>query len=58
MENYTVTQECCSCGERFKVMYYENGWYDYIGTPCECESDFVPTDGEPSICEWIEYLKH
>lgn len=57
MASLTVKQECCSCGERFTVRYYENGWYDFLDTPCECEDGFTPADGEPSISEWLESLK-
>lgn len=57
MNNLTVKQECNSCGERFTVRYYANGWYDYLDTPCECEDGFTPADGAPSFSEWLESLK-
>lgn len=56
MRSYIATQECCSCGERFKVKYYENGRYEYIEEPCECEGDFMPVGVEPSISEWLESI--
>ena len=51
-----VTQECNSCGARTTVRYRENGWYDFLNTPCECESTFSPVDGEPTINQWLESL--
>ena len=49
-----VIQECTCCNKRFPVKYFENGNYEYMSKPCECESDFKPIAGEPSISEWIK----
>lgn len=57
MRTYDAVQECHSCGKRFTIRYYENGCYDYLDTPCECEDAFTPVGGEPSISEWLESLK-
>lgn len=57
MKSKVVMQECTCCGQRFYVKYYENGTIEYTYKTCECESDFEPIDGEPSISEWIKTLK-
>lgn len=57
MKNKVVMQECICCGQRFPIRYYEDGTIEYIGETCNCESDFEPIDGEPSISEWMETLK-
>lgn len=49
-----VEQECNCCGTTFRVQYYANGSYIYIDEPCNCECDFSPVDGAPSISEWIK----
>ena len=49
-------QECTCCGKIFSVRYLENGNIEYTDEPCECESDFEPISGEPSISEWMETL--
>lgn len=49
-------QVCTKCGEHFPVRYLEDGTYDYIRSFCDCGSDFVPEDGQPSIDEWINSL--
>lgn len=60
MNNVTtaiVEQECNCCGTTFRVQYCENGSYGsyiYIDEPCNCECDFSPVDGAPSISEWIK----
>lgn len=49
-------QACTCCGKIFAVRYLENGNIEYMDEPCECESDFEPISGEPSINEWMETL--
>lgn len=56
MRGKVVMQECTQCGEHFPVRYLEDGTYDYIRSFCDCESDFVPIEGQPSISEWMESL--
>lgn len=56
MKSKIVMQECTCCGQKFPIKYYENGTYEYICETCECEGDFEPVDGEPSISEWLETL--
>lgn len=58
MRTYSATQECNSCGAHFAIEYCENGGYNYLDCPCECEDTFSPVDGEPSISEWIESIAH
>ena len=53
----TVEQICESCGKHFYLKYCSDGTYEYIGEVCDCESDFHPVEGEPSIPEWIDTLK-
>ncbi|MBQ6403317.1 MAG: hypothetical protein IJI27_05375 [Oscillospiraceae bacterium] len=52
-----VKQECDCCGKVFTVRYHSNGTYDYVDEPCDCEANFSPVDGEPSISQWLEALK-
>lgn len=56
MKSKIVMQACACCGEIFSVRYLENGNIEYMDEPCECESDFEPISGEPSISEWMETL--
>ena len=49
-------QVCMCCGKIFPVRYLENRNIEYMDEPCECESDFEPISGEPSISEWMETL--
>ena len=56
MKSKVVMQTCTCCGKIFPVEYFENGNIEYIGEPCECESDFEPISGEPSISEWLKTL--
>ena len=56
MRTYAVVQECHSCGAHFTIEYCENGGYDYLDYPCDCDSDFSPAYGEPSISEWLESI--
>ena len=51
-----VTMECSRCGDEFEVRYLRDGTYEYLRTPCECEADFHPLNGEPSISEWLASL--
>ena len=51
-----VTCECEKCGDVFGVLYMADGSYAYANEPCECEANFHPIDGEPSISEWLESL--
>lgn len=51
MKSKVVMQTCTCCGKIFPVEYFENGNIEYIGEPCECECDFEPISGEPSISE-------
>ena len=52
-----VEQVCEGCGSHFSLKYCADGTYEYIGDVCDCEADFHPVDGEPSMYEWIETLK-
>lgn len=51
-----VVCECEHCGCTFDVCYLADGSYEYASAPCECEAEFHPIDGEPSIGEWLESL--
>lgn len=57
MKSRVVMQECQQCGKLFPVRYFEDGTYEYAGETCECEAEFEPINGEPSISEWLENLK-
>jgi len=48
---------CSACGKIFVISYRVDGSYEYITEPCECETDFEPCDGYPSISEWLEKVK-
>ena len=52
MAETIVYQQCNKCGHMFGVKYSYRG-YEYVGEPCDCESDFHPVDG-PSYSEWLE----
>lgn len=54
---FLADMECCNCGDGFTVEYHADGTYDYV-TPgcCECEADFRPADGVPSISAWLATL--
>lgn len=56
MRSVIIEQECHSCGKHFPARYYENGSCRYSGA-CECESEFAPVDGQPSISEWLEKIE-
>lgn len=54
-------QVCTCCGKKFPA------WYSYdtekktveltYAKACECEAEFSPVGGAPSISEWTEYAK-
>ena len=50
-------QSCNACGCQFIIRVFEDGTYDYLTEPCECESEFSPCDGEISISQSVEALK-
>lgn len=54
---FEVEQECDSCGHKFTVNYRADGTYAYVNDPCDCEADFHPAEGLPSIREWLEALQ-
>ena len=56
VNNKRVTQECTCCGKRFDLMYWANGTYTYLDDPCDCEAEFEPADGQPSLREWLEQI--
>lgn len=58
MKTITVTQECCDCGCKFDIMYLQDGTYEYIDDCCDCEYPFFPVNGQPSISEWLESIRH
>lgn len=58
MKNIIVMQECTNCGKMFPLRYFEDGTFEYVSDTCDCEADFEPVNGKPSISEWLESLKH
>lgn len=55
---YRVAEQICSvCGKHFYLKYCSDGTYEYVGKVCDCEADFRPIEGQPSISEWMESLK-
>ena len=56
MKSKIVMQVCTCFWKIFLVRYLENRNIEYMDEPCECESDFEPISGEPSISEWMETL--
>lgn len=62
-------QVCTCCGKKFPVWYrydtekkhseitYNNPWVKTGGSPCDCEAEFSPANGAPSVSEWTEYVK-
>ena len=56
-----VEQVCECCGRHFWILYHEDGAYDYLDDrgdgPCDCEAEYHPVDGSPSLAEWLESLK-
>ena len=52
-----VEQECSCCGERFWLQYWADGTYTYVGDPCDCEAEFYPIAGSPTILEWLKMIK-
>ena len=57
MKTLKISQECNECGKKFLVEYQEDGSYEYETEPCDCESDFSPSKGSPSMSQWLENLK-
>lgn len=55
--NDIFEQQCNGCGNIFKVQYLNNGSYNYIDEPCECEDTFSPLSATPSISEWLNLKK-
>lgn len=58
MRNIIVMQQCTQCGKMFPLRYFEDGTLEYISDTCNCEADFEPINGKPSISEWLETLKN
>lgn len=54
--NKQVKQECSCCGHQFDLMYWANGSYTYLDDPCDCEAEFHPVEGSPTISEWLEQV--
>lgn len=49
---YRVVEHICNCcGKHFYLKYCSDGTYEYVGEVCDCEADFHPVEGEPSISE-------
>lgn len=55
--NRKAKQVCNQCGKEFYVVYHPNGYYDYCDDVCDCDSDFRPANGEPSITEYLKMRK-
>lgn len=59
MWTFEAKQLCSGCGAEFSLMYYrDNGSYSYISDPCECEDSFTPSQGVPSLSQWMEHMEH
>lgn len=57
-KTYKIVEQICeSCGKHFYLNYCSDGTYRYVEGTCDCEADFHPVDGEPTISEWIKTLK-
>lgn len=55
---YRVVEQICNCcGKHFYLKYCSDGTYEYIGEICNCEADFNPVEGEPTISEWMKTLQ-
>jgi len=60
-----VEQVCDQCGKHFQIFYnFERDadgkvkvYYDYPMGACNCEAEFSPIDGEPSLTEWEDQIK-
>lgn len=52
-----VRQQCNECGCEFDLVYWSDGTYTYLDDTCDCESNFSPVDGQPSLSEWLEQIK-
>ena len=57
MKSMVVEQACSRCGHEFIVQYNEDGTYGYLSQVCDCEAEFYPLDGLPSITEWLESVR-
>lgn len=55
--HHRAVQECSECGKQFTLLYLDDGSYEYLEEPCECDASFHPVDGELSISEWLETIK-
>lgn len=55
-ESTEKTLLICFRKKIFPAIYSENGSIDYSDA-CDCESDFHPVSGQPSISEWLENRK-
>lgn len=53
MKKITVMQECSCCGKIFPAIYSKDVSINYTDA-CDCESDFHPVSGQPSIGEWLK----
>lgn len=49
-----VEQQCSCCGQRFSLIYWEDGKYTYLDDPCNCEAEFFPLG--LSLSEWMESI--
>lgn len=54
MERKAFLQVCNHCGREFKILYIEDGHYEYLGDACDCETDFSPIGTAPSISQWLD----
>jgi len=56
LKTISVTQKCHDCGQEFNVKYTSTGYYEYTEIPCDCEDNFSPINGQPSIEQWLAQL--
>ena len=62
----SANQICSKCGKTFHVFYnaeFDSAgnfkyYYDYPVDACDCEAEFSPADGEPSLSEWAEQIRN
>ena len=54
MKETIVMQECGQCGKIFPIKYFEDGSIEYTSDSCDCEAEFSPIEGQPSISEWLK----
>ena len=50
-------QSCNECGSQFILRVYNDGTYEYLTNPCDCEGGFSPCDGELSISQIFDTLQ-